>query len=259
MNILKNIIIIIAATIVFASCTHKKVAKEDLALNIICLVDFSKSIPAGTMNWYKQTIENNILINLQTSDRITVLPIDRGSETAAREILSADLYEFASGIKVDADNKMQEAEKREQAFADYINNKLVPSLNNGFDSFRISRQNMSDETDIIGALGVAGKYFRNDMRNVIVVFSDMIQYSDELKISKRETADKIESKCVNISIPEIKNGEVLILTGEQPAISSVQMNEVRSFWTNFLQKQNVQLIGYGSGELVDLNRLVASN
>ena len=117
---------------------------------------------------------------------------------------------------------------------------------------------MSNETDIIGGLRIAGKYFRNDMRNIIIVFSDMIQYSPELKMSKNEITDKIQNQFANISIPEIKGGEVLVLTGEQPSITPVQMNNIKLFWQSFLQKQDALVIGYGSGELIDLNKLITS-
>lgn len=62
---------ILVAIALLTSCSNGSSGK-----NTIVLVDISKSIKPEVLDWYIQTIEKDICVNLSQFDKIKILPID---------------------------------------------------------------------------------------------------------------------------------------------------------------------------------------
>jgi len=236
------LILILLIAVTFYSCSKSK-AKENI--NIICLVDFSKSIPPKTLDWYKNVIKNTIIANLGEEDKITVLPIDYGSQTSSSEIFMADFSKQSFSKEFDSPLQQDKIVKRRmKIFVDSV----VVLFGSAFEKAKSERSQFSQGTDVIGGFSQANKYFIQGENNLIIAFTDMIQETGQLDLYKNLSKEKdISFLLKKIPHQDFNKSDVFIMTGEQPNIKIEKYELLKKFWTNYLSSTNLNLIQYESG------------
>ncbi len=178
-------------------------------------------------------------------DKIVILPIDYGSETSSTELFFADMSK--KDFKREMDSPVQ-GDKPERRRFEICKDSTIKSFDSVFSKAKIERGKYALGTDIIGGLKQADKYFAGDQNNLLVIFSDMIQETEEINLTKQlrsESDLKIIFK--RVSIPILKNAEVVVMTGDQPAVKINQYNLLRKFWEEYLSKAHLTLTEYQSG------------
>ncbi|HED05318.1 MAG TPA: hypothetical protein ENI61_01380 [Ignavibacteria bacterium] len=235
-------ILIFLSVVTFASCSKSKI---NTSTNIITLVDFSKSIPPSTLDWYKEVIKNSIIANLGEKDKITVLPIDYGSQTSSSEIFISDFEK--QHFRKEFDSPLQQktiVKRRLKIYKDSIE----VLFDSAFSKAKNDRVKYSLGTDIIGGFTQANKYFIPGQNNLIVTFSDMIQETEQLNLNKNLSTEKdINLLLKKIQFPNYNKLDVFIMTGEQPKIKIKKYKLLKKFWSSYFSKTNLNLIQYESG------------
>lgn len=232
----------------FTECEQKEVPKAN---NIICLVDFSSSIPEATAHWYKETIKNEIILKLSGKDKITLLPIDYGSATSSKELFKLDIKDM--DFSNDFDPKLQKKELEKNRLIKYLNTEGFPLFDKAFETAQSERRGFSRGTDIIGALKQAVIYKDTVLyKNTIIVFSDMIQETEELNLESSYKKGRELSSLINEDEIDLLGMNIITLTGEQPNMRINKFEAIQAFWQAYFPKQNGQLIDYNSGGLIKL-------
>jgi hypothetical protein len=213
--------------------------------NIVCLVDFSKSIPASTLLWYENIIQDDIIKNLGEKDKITILPIDYGSQTSSTEIFRID---FETEIfRKELDSPLQQeriAERRLNIFRDSL--KIL--LSASFEKAKMERRKFSQGTDVVGGVKQANKYILEGQNNLIIILSDMLNETEELNLFRGlSSSNDIKGLLKRIKIPTLNKADVLVMTGEQPNIKIEKYKLLKEFWEFFFSKTNLSFVDYESG------------
>ena len=234
--------LLIALSAALFSCSNSKIAK---AANIICLVDFSKSIPPSTLDWYKSVIKNSIVANLGEKDKITVLPIDYGSQTSSTEIFIADFSKQSFRKQFDSPLQQEQIAKRR---LNIFRDSMEVLFDSEFNAARAARTKFSQGTDIIGGFSQANKYFSPARNNLIVAFTDMIQETEQLNLFRNLSIERdIKTLIKKAPLPNFNRFDVFIMTGEQPNIKIEKYELLRKFWKSYFSKTNLNLLQYDSG------------
>jgi len=218
---------------------------EEKTKIIIVLVDFSKSIPGSTIDWYDKVIKEAILNSLQVNDKLFVLPVDKAAQTSGVEIASIILAKDKFSSVQDPPNQKQELIKRRiSKFLDT----LSVNFSKQFYSVKEQRYKYASETDIIGALKQAVKYFNEDTKNSIVILSDMKQQTEELDLEIYLPSKSDPLKLLQKTSPiDLRNANIFVLTGDQPKIGIKDFNWLKEFWTNYIERNKGKLVIYESG------------
>lgn len=221
--------------------------------NVVVLVDISKSIQADTKDWYIQTIQKDICPLLAKYDKITVLPIDGASQTAATALMEINFEEKAkewakiTGINTNETNKM-----REEAKASFISEKMS-ELKGALQNANKSRAGVANATDIVGALHSVDNLFDEGFSNQLIIFSDMEQYGNQLKMNENGNEKSWIELAKQESYNHLKNYTVQIFTGQQLEMSVDYYNKIKNFWHLFFENKGVTNITYRSAETNTIN------
>ena len=212
---------------------------------IVVLVDFSKSIPEPTINWYNEVITNSLFSLLNVNDKLVVLPVDQAAQTSGVEIFSIYLDEESFYFAQDPPNQKHELIKRRiKRFLDTVTVNFTAEYN----AVRYERVKYANRTDLIGALKQAVKYFDEKAKNYIVVLSDMIQDTEELNLEVYLRSKPNPTTIINNLLQnDFQEEKIFILTGNQPKIGIKDFNWLKDFWTTYINKNNGQLITYETG------------
>ncbi len=236
---MKNLTFFIIGLVAFTltSC------KEEKTKNIIVLIDTSGTIDSNTIEWYKSTTENSVIKKMGMKDRLMVLPIDYGSQTASQEIFRVD---FSKNNYKNEFAGLQAEEVEIQSHNDSINTEIL-KFNLSFEKSKSNRAKYNKGTDIIGSLNEASKYYDPNAENIIVIFSDMMQYTDESKMNMETQLNS--SKDIEIYLSKVDpiylNGyKILILTGLQDNVKPNKYNSIKSFWELYISNNGGDLIDY---------------
>lgn len=112
------------------------------------------------------------------------------------------------------------------------------------------REKYNRGTDIIGSLKEASKYFDDDAENIIVILSDMMQYTDKTKMnmeSQLNTQAEVDSYLSKIEPINLQGFKILVLTGLDYKIKPDKYNAIRMFWEVYFQRCSGNLVEYSSG------------
>ena len=246
MKVLYGIILI---SLLFFSISCQKIKdsilSEEKQVSVICLVDFSNSIPETTVKDYKDVIKTNIFRNLSFKDKILILPIDKGSKTSSVEIFSLDFEKYNFEKELASPTQKEQVEKRGlELFKDSI----LIKFDSLFNLASQNRQQYNSGTDVIGALSECNKYLTEKSQNIIILFSDMIQETEKINLPQYTAnveLDKLIEKTDAVKLT--LNSDLIVLTGEQPGLSAKQYDLTKYFWTKYFQKCNLNLLDYSSG------------
>lgn len=226
--------------------------------NTIVLVDISKSIKSDVLDWYIQTIEEDICKNLTQFDKIQVLPIDGASETASKPLLDINLFEHRNEWDVMGLNANETGKLKKEAFAKFIRTKMQ-ELKLAIADAKIRRKDVGNATDILGALTVAQEKFDIDYSNSIIIMSDMEQYSGNCKMCVNGKASTWLSETADVKINTINKFSVAIITGEQLEMSKQYYSEIKNYWNEFFKVQGVVNFSYQGADASQLKKSILAN
>lgn len=220
-------------TILVSSCGKEKVHK-----NIICYVDFSENPNRDKrVADYAEVINNSIIKNMSFNDRIVILPIDNGTITNNIELLDKSLKKQFDYIPdgtspLDEDRVAQEnLDKDIKAMTDEFNASITKALTD--------RAKLTKGTDILGALDGIGTYSQDGQKNIVVLLSDMMNWSSNLKMEQGSfTASMVDKKLAELPTLEGQKAIVLVYTGDITNISNDHYNTVKGFWKKYFDKNN---------------------
>lgn len=226
--------------------------KEEKPVNIICLVDFSKTIASSTVDWYGTTIQSNVINQMGFKDRLIVLPIDYGSQTSSQELYKLDFSEN----NYHNEYAGQDADELEiTSHKDSINS-AIKKFGGSFKNAPKNRASFDSGTDIFGALKQAQKYIDTNSNNIIIIFSDMLQYTDATSMNFEDNMNTLNDVTKHLKIADksdLGNSSILVLTGIQNNISPDKFICVKTFWEEYFQLCNGKLIDYSSGAVSQID------
>lgn len=251
------IILLFAALSSLTSCKWGQKREEPKGKNIICLIDFSDAKNANErLKFYMTAIKENIIPKLGLFDKVTVLPIDRASVTNSSDIFLANLSQ--KNFEPEMASPMEEEQIIQDNLKKYKDT-LSITFEQSFQTAINNRNKTSLGTDIFGALEVAkGKLSSRD-DNYIFLFSDMMNWSNTLKIEPQEkgfNSNTLESSLAKVPNVDLSNSTVIVLTGEQVDVSADHFNLVKSFWTKYFETNNSKLYDYNSASLTKLKEIM---
>ena len=242
--------------VLFSSCSSSKQVSMK-PLNVISLVDLSDSRDSASIKWYRTTIENSVIGKLGRTDCFQALPIDYNSKTSSMEIFKVDFSknnysnEFA-GLNA------EEVERNGHKTAVDI---AIRQFDSCYDVAVEQRKALNQGTDIFGALTVTKKYFREGYLNLIVIFSDMQQYTDRERMNFENHLNQVSEVQHYISIAEksdLQNTFIIVITGAS-SISIAKYNVLATFWEQYFISCNGQLVDYSSGAVSVLENYISRN
>lgn len=242
----KTFLIISYCLMLFASSCDYKLPffTSQKPVNVICLVDFSSSIPEQTIASYKDIIVQNVNKHLENNDKLLVLPIDYASQTSSTEIFAIDYSKHNFEKEFASPQQKEQLEKKAlDSFKDSISKKIDSSFNNAV----INRQQYSGGTDIIGALKECRKYILDNSINLIVILSDMIQETDKIKLPDLKADKDIVNLVEKTDKVDLGTIDLLVLTGDQPGLPQTQFDKTKLFWSKYFDKCGLNLVDYSSG------------
>jgi hypothetical protein len=228
------------------------------AINIVGLVDLSSSRDSAMLDWYKWVIKTAIFPNLGKLDRITIIPVDCFSLTASTEIVSLDFSTISYGNEYNGLQGEQVENKNHQDSVQAI----IARLDAAFASTISERGNFQKGTDIFNALRGAKRYLMPGARNIIILLSDMQQFSDKDSMNFEDhlnTKEEIETylqKCESI---DLIKADVLVLTGRTNEITAQKFAILQSFWEAYFKKCDAHLLDYSSEAVSVLQKTLRTN
>ena len=115
-------------------------------------------------------------------------------------------------------------------------------------------------TDLIGAMNNVKGYIKSNDDNYVIFMSDMMNYTNTLIMEPSNTQFS-NANLVSIlnKLPgiEIQNATAIVITGDQPVVTSEHFELVKSFWTQYFKKNNIKLYDYSSASVSKLNELMS--
>jgi hypothetical protein len=248
--------IIVVSYLIIALGIHTQCNKPHKASkNIIVLIDLSSSRDSLIRSWYKSVVKSHIFPNLGRRDRIIVLPVDRNSLTASKEILSIDFSLQKYGNQYNGLN----AEEIEQKQHHDSVNAVSARLDTAFAIAIGERNNFQRGTDIFNALSGATRYFIPDAENIVILLCDMQQYSEEMNLEDNlNSEEEVEEYLQNCRQIDLGGAAIIVLTG-RTEMSSQKFAVLQSLWTAYFKKGNGQLIDYSSEAVSVLETALRTN
>lgn len=228
--------------------------------NVVVLLDISKSIDVQVRDWYLQTIEKDICFNLSKFDRITILPVDGATQTAAKPLIEINLEEknrewnSITGLNTNETNRL-----RKEAFVKFIKEKMQ-ELKTSVQNAATERVSVSNSTDILGALQMAEGFYNSASDNVLVIMSDMEQYGNKLKMNTSGNCNEWLKEAGTGQYEHLKDFQIAIITGEQLEMPVEYYAKISTFWKEYLTRKGVLNLLYTSAEVNGLrSKLSESN
>lgn len=243
--------VVLSCFFFLASCTP-----ERKPVSLVVLPDLSGSRDTTVVTWYKNAISQQVIPAMGQKDRIAVHPIDYGSQTFDEAIYAKD---FSSNVYENEYDGQQTAEIAEQRHHDSI---LVAAtaFEKAFNAALIRRKAYRKGTDIIGALAHVRSIGGDSA--IAVIFSDMLQETDatHVNLASRDFAPKdypaLISKMEHVNLRGIR---IVVITGEQAAVSPARFESVRGLWTLYFQACGGNLLSYTSGSLAALKQDITNS
>ena len=238
------------------SCKHG-LQPSVLPKNIIVLVDFSLSRDSANILWFKETIIRYVIENMGPKDKVVILPVDFNSETSSQEIFTVNFS------KNDYSNEfagLQKDEIERQNHLDSVHGAVL-QFELLFDSAWHQRSLLRGGTDIFGGLRICRKYYLTYCKNLLVVFSDMLQFTDRAVWNFEDHLngkDEIEHYLSISDKVDLQGMQAIVLTGKQDSMRPEKFLAVKAFWEQyFIQKCGDSILDYSSGAVTKLAELIS--
>lgn len=252
MNLKKKIrfsLTVFAFFITLNGCDNEKQER----LNVICLIDYSGSLPNDVLQKYARIISHDVYGNLKSRDKITVIPIDEGAKTDATKIFVDDLATHKEFSK-QSDGLAHKQDSIKKRVTKYLQPK-IDSLFNVVIQQKEIRKKFTHETDIVSAIEQASllleknsDFNKYNSTNVFILLSDMLHEGSEfnlrtLNAKDNKQLDDILTKLKSENrIPDLKSCFVFV-NGRTGANNKVVEN-TQYFWEQFFKNSNANLKAY---------------
>lgn len=223
---------------------HSRASAAD-RLNLVAAVDLTASVAAvGPDN--KAEFDKNLaavsrlLVGVPAGASVTVIGVTSQSFSQPYVLLSAELSPDAG----------------------YFNERLAAGRNQLLRAWQQKTAQLDahfKQTDLLGALMVSSQLFRQDGRkNVLVIFSDMRQYTAELDL-ERPRSIKADVALAAVEkrklIPDLKGVHVYVLGVDDAAKSLAYWQGLRDFWLAYFKVAGAKVESYSIlRELPELGR-----
>jgi hypothetical protein len=232
--------------------------------NIICLIDYSGTISHQTLDIYAQAIARDVFLNLSRYDKMVLIPIDEGSKIKADKLLFFDLKDSSF------EKNLHGFAHREQGIEKRLNdykNRYVDSVYHEVSRCKEDRLQYTKYTDIASALeqvsylletSKAPSMLSNAInsclgtdqivsKNIIILFSDMIQESPALNFTRCAFDDTNISKMINRlktenHLPDFSSCKVFVCGRTAP--NNNMIDGINKFWTAYFKETHAQLVAY---------------
>jgi hypothetical protein len=237
---MKKLILIL--TILLSAC-----AKVNKGFNFIILVDQSKSF---TPFFSKYTNSIDKVVNaIGFYDTVSIISINSFSEIEPA-VLSK--YKFKLPPEIDPFIDQQDnyflKEKIDSILnvqRKFLKEKIIEMLN----------AEGTNYTDIFGALKIAEKLLVNNTKNIIIIFSDMLNESHNLNFRKINLTDsKINDIITSLKskdyIPDLTGSDVYVIGIR--ADNPTRLKQVEKFWRLYFSYANANLKNYSADLLVGI-------
>lgn len=214
---------------------------------ILTFLDCSVS-QTEALQRYIGIIQKSILIKIRPSDIFVLLPIDKGSKLKPEKLA---YYNFSSNT----DEILTYSEK--VRFLKSLD-KFKLSLPNIVDEKISERKAFLESSDILGALEESRQYLDTMNKNIIIIFSDMIQESRDFSFSNIQSDVQIRGYLENLSglnkIPDLQNCSVIVegATG----LNNNHVDLIRSFWHSYFDKTKAKFSSYSYDNSMAIEELL---
>jgi len=248
------LLIVIAALSLPISCTRGGTTEQPK--NIIVLIDFSLSRDTANIRWYMETIMHYVIANMGPKDKIIILPVDFNSETSSSELFRVD---FSKNDYSSEFAGLQKDEMEKQNHLDSVQ-AAAQQFKQVFEIVRQGRSLLRGGTDIFGGLKISRKYYAPGCKNIVVICSDMLQFTDRAVWNFEDhlnSKDEVEHYLSIAEKIDLQGMQTIVLTGAQDSMKPEKFNAVQAFWKAYLMKCNDTVVDYSSGAVSKLEQLIS--
>lgn len=244
--------------VVLDSCDNadRKIKQQ----NVICFIDFSETPDwPDRMRSMKEVIKKSIIAKLPYNTKLVILPLDKSSANASKEILVAtiaDEFDFIPDGTASIDEEKVALEKIKK-----LKDSLIVKFDSEFDITTSERKGMQKGTDIFGALQQAQRYLNitEGNENSIILLSDMMNWNSTLKMeSGNFNPSMLNSAIKEAPTSDLKGINILVYTGNTNYIDAVHYAVVKMFWEKYFKREQIKLIDYSSGALTSLENYISN-
>lgn len=227
---------------------------------IVCYIDYSETQDwPERMNTMKAVIKNSLINKLSYNTQLVILPIDKSSSNASKEIIIenvADEFDFIPDGTASIDEEKVAANNLQKLRTD-----ITTRFEKSFDKTASERIGLKQGTDIFGALQQAKRYFNltKGGKFSIILLSDMMNWSPSLKMEEANfNVSNINKALQNAPVCDLKGVNVLVFTGETNYIDAGHYELVKKFWEKYFNREQLTLIDYSSGALSSLEKFIST-
>ena len=210
------------------------------------LLDFSGSLTDTEFDKYINMFRNSVLANMTFDDEITLIPIDKASETKS-EIIGK--YNFnAKDLSARNNKNRYDLFTKEETLKKSIDSLKDTLFQSNIYNMRKARQNFSSLTDIIASTNEATHYLQSTgKRKILFIFSDMIQESSDINVLKIDSFDQIDKRLEGLEhsdlIPDLK--DVIVFVSGATAKTNQRYRIHKEFWQRFFKRAGSNIYDYG--------------
>lgn len=266
-----------------ASCSEKR-------HNYIVLIDNSKSITESLWEKYISQIQNTILNNMRSKDKLTIQFIDECSMIKSERIFSVNLAEI--NFTYPGDGKLHEEDSVKARLNRFLNDSINPAIQQILTAKRDERKNCGKYTDILNAINESKSLFTseksfsstfdkvsNDAQDkdnyeyttCLIIFSDMInedagrQYDfTNMGTMNKTQISKIAKDLQSAqAIPNLNGVEVFVYgatSGKNIGVySNQQVENIKTFWLQYFEYAGAKLKAYGYDTETEIQQYVSNN
>jgi hypothetical protein len=193
---------------------------------------------------------------MPVTGRLIMLPVDYNSMTGSKELFKID---FSKNEYHNEFAGLQSNEVEMKSHQDSIS-AILPQFDRAFETEKKNRMQLHTGTDIFGALKQCSKYAVPGQKNLVVIFSDMLQFTDKENMNFEDHLNSTADIEHYLSVAEkidLKNMQFIILTGAQNNMKPEQFIAVKTFWEKYVAQCNGKLVDYSSGAVSKLEELLA--
>ncbi|MBK5208274.1 MAG: hypothetical protein JJE44_02070 [Flavobacteriaceae bacterium] len=238
------ILLIVLAVATLYSCDNSTSASPEVSN--ICLVDISGSIDNSNLVFYLENIQKSIIPFLNEKNSLVLLAIDNGSQTAAVPLFEVDMSNLQFENPADPMTARKKlGEQRRKKYLQDISESFISETMKNIEK----RKAYAKKTDIFGSLKQINRYAKN--RTNVIIFSDMINYSEESNMEKIINSKISPLKSIE-KMPIVKGNnsiQIYVCTGDNTNMGITAYNDLEIFWRTYFSQNEFNLIDYTSSDL----------
>lgn len=208
--------------------------------NVIALIDISKSIPTEVRAGYFKTLETDVCNKLTQFDKLTIFILDGAGSRSSQPLMVIDFYENRAKWDLMGQNTNETNMLKKAAFSRFVQEQMV-TLQAKLELASQDRTKISNSTEILGTLDVVQQYLQSDARNSVIVFSDMEQYANHLKMKKGASVHSWIQQANAYKLDKLKGAQLCAITGNQLQYDQKYCDDIKEFWLTYCSEKGIAL------------------